>query len=272
MFTSNYNALQLSLNHRSNKGLTVGASYTYSKVLTTSSMDRIGDLPGSYLGYAMQNSYDPRAEYGPAAFDQPQSLIFNYVYTLPFFKGQQGLEGRALGGWELSGITTIASGSPLTLVQADDPFACQTDSTGLCAAGSAPGTGLHGLGIGSSGFGSSAARLEQIAPVTKPKQIGQWFSSSSYSLVPNGHFGNVSNGSLFGPGIDKWDMALAKNTNITEHVSFQLRVEAFDVFNHANYSGVSGSIGGYTSANASFGAVTSDHEPRILQMGGKIRF
>ena len=99
LFTSNYNSLQVSLNHRSKNGLTVGVSYTWSKVLTTNSMDRVGDLGSGYPAYATQNTYDIKADYGPAVFNLPQNLLINYVYMLPFFKTQSGAEGKLLGGW-----------------------------------------------------------------------------------------------------------------------------------------------------------------------------
>ncbi|MGD0939227.1 MAG: carboxypeptidase regulatory-like domain-containing protein [Terracidiphilus sp.] len=264
IFTSNYNALQISLNHRSNKGLTVGASYTWSKVLTTQSEDRNGDL-GSYSGAAIQNSYDIKADYGPASFNQPQSLIVNYVYALPFFKGQSGAEGKLLGGWELSGITTYATGTSLTITQTGDPFQCPTDSTtGLCLTTSPAGTGLRGLGIASYG----SARPNQVAPVKMIKNPGAagWFSTSSFAPA-TGAWGNLGTGTILGPDFQKWDIALAKNTKIGELVNVQLRVESFDVFNHPNFGSIGTSLG-----SSHFGQVTSDHEPRLLQMGGKITF
>jgi hypothetical protein len=98
------------------------------------------------------------------------------------------------------------------------------------------------------------------------KKPNNWFSTSSFQAA-EGAFGNVSPGSLLGPGFQKWDIALAKNTKIAERVNLQLRVESFDVFNHPNFQGVGDTLG-----SASFGTVTSDHEPRLLQMGGKITF
>jgi hypothetical protein len=269
IFTSNYNSLQISLNHRSHNGLTVGASYTWSKVLTTQSTDRDGDLAYN-PSYPIQNSYNIRGDYGPASFNQPQNLIFNYVYELPFFKGQSGAEGKFLGGWELSGITTYTSGTSLTVTQSTDPFACPTTTNAsgatVCdtnpADGYVAGQGLRGLDIGAYGV----ARPNQVAPITMAKKPLNWFSTSSYQPAA-GAFGNVGSGSMLGPDFQKWDIALAKNTSIGERVNFQLRVESFDVFNHPNFWGVGTTLGG-----ASFGQVTSDHEPRLLQMGGKITF
>ena len=284
LFTSNYNSLQISLNHRSNNGLTVGASYTWSKVLTTNSMDRFGDLgSGSYASYPTQNSYDVKADYGPASFNQPQSFIFNYVYAPTFFRQRHGAQGVLLGGWEISGITTYASGNSLTITQTNDPFACPTLTSGLCdtnpSDGFVAGQGLRGLGLGNQvyAFQAGRARPNQVSPIIMTKKPGSagWFqetySNAGVPLGPftnaAGAFGNVSTGSMLGPDFQKWDMALAKNTKISEYVNVQIRVEAFDVFNHPNFTTIGTTLGG-----TSFGQVTGDHEPRLLQMGGKIVF
>ena len=100
-----------------------------------------------------------------------------------------------------------------------------------------------------------------------PRTVAQWFSTSSYQAAA-GAFGNTSSGSLYGPGMQKWDMALAKNTSVFERVNIQLSADAFDVFNHPNILTVDNSI----SDGASFGTVNSDHEPRILQLGAKVTF
>jgi Carboxypeptidase regulatory-like domain/TonB-dependent Receptor Plug Domain len=259
IFTSNYNALQIAVQHRSSHGLTVGAAYTFSKVLTTNSNDR---------GTANTDTYDLKMDYGPSSFNQPQTLMINYVYDLPFFKGQNGIEGKFLGGWELSGITAALSGTSFSVVQPSDPYACPTlQSTGLCnPATTLAGQGLRGIGIGNPD-GHISARPNQIAPVQMTKSVAQWFSTSSFQ-VANGQFGNTGYGSLLGPGMQKWDMALAKNTKVAERINIQLRAEAFDVFNHPNFAGVDSNMGD----GASFGTVNSDHEPRILQLGAKVTF
>lgn len=257
IFTSNYNALQLDVQHRSH-GLTVGAAYTFSKVLTTNSNDR---------GTANTDTYDLKMDYGPSSFNQPQTFIVNYLYSLPFFKGQNGIEGKFLGGWEISGITAAQSGTSFSVVQPSDPYACPTLPSGLCdPANTLPGQGLRGIGIGNPDS-HIAARPNQIAPVHMTKSVAQWFSTSSFQPAV-GQFGNVGYGSLLGPGLQKWDMALAKNTKVWEGVNIQLRAEAFDVFNHPNFAGVDSNMGD----GASFGTVNSDHEPRILQLGAKVTF
>lgn len=264
IFTSNYNSLQLAIQHRS-KGLTVGAAYTLSKSLTTNSVDRAGSLNGN-TQFGTTDTYNPKMDYGPSGFNQPQTLIFNYVYNLPFFQAQHGTEGLLLGGWELSGITSMLSGTSFSVVQSVDPFACPTQSNGLCnPATTLPGQGLRGLGI-QNVDGHIAARPNQVSPVQMIRKPSQWFSQSSFQTAL-GKFGNTSSGSLYGPGMQKWDVALAKNTKITEYANLQLRAEAFDVANHPNFLTIDNNIG-----DGTFGKVNADHEPRILQLGAKVTF
>jgi hypothetical protein len=269
-FTSNYNSLQIALQHRSSKGLTVGAAYTWAKSLTTNSVDRAGGLNGN-TQYGTTDSYNMKMDYGPSGFNQPQTLIVNYVYNLPFFKEQHGAEGLLLGGWELSGITSMLSGTSFSVVQPTDPYACPTlasgPSAGLCdPTKTLPGQGLRGLGIGSPDS-HIAARPNQVAAVNMTRKPGQWFTQSSFAPAV-GHFGNTGSGSLLGPGMQKWDLALVKNTKIVGHVGVQLRAEAFDLFNHPNFLTVDSNMGD----GASFGTVNSDHEPRLLQLGAKVTF
>jgi hypothetical protein len=267
IFTSNYNSLQIALQHRSSRGLTVAGAYTWSKSLTTNSVDRAGSLNGN-TQYGTTDTYNMKMDYGPSGFNQPQTLIVNYVYDLPVYKSQSGFEGKLLGGWELSGITSMISGTSFSVVQASDPYACPTlSTTGLCnPATTLPGQGLRGLGIGSPDS-HIAARPNQIAPVQMIRKVAQWFSPTSFATAV-GQFSDTSNGSLLGPGMQKWDMALAKNTKAGEHVNVQLRAEAFDVFNHPNFLTIDNSI----SDGAKFGIVNADHEPRILQLGAKVTF
>lgn len=240
LFTNNYNSLQISLNHRSSRGLQVGVAYTWSKDLTTNSIDR---------GAAATNSYDFKLDYGPATYNTPQMLIVNYIYDLPFFKSQGGFEGHALGGWELSGISSFISGSSFEVTQGTDPFVS---------------VGPNGLGMVING--TTSIRPDQTSSISKTKTPAEWFSTSSFATAV-GHFGTERANPLIGPGVQNWDLAAIKNTNIGEHVRFQLRGEFFNAWNHANFSGVDSGLG-----DTNFGQVTSTHEPRRIQLGAKLYF
>ena len=251
LFTNNYNSLQVSVSHRSSKGLTLGAAYTWSKDLTTNSNDR---------GTSATNSYNFKQDYGPSTSNTPQMLVVNYVYDLPFFKSQRGVEGHLLGGWELSGISSFISGSSFEVTQPNDPFLA---------------TGPNGLGI--SVDGDISNRPDQTAAIQKIKKQGQWFSTTSFAAA-SGHFGSERSNPLIGPGVQNWDLASIKNLNLGEHLRFQLRGEYFNAFNHTNFSGVDSNFGDQTfdvngvRNGGSYGLVTSAHEPRRIQIGAKLNF
>jgi len=251
-YSSNYHSLQVSLNHRVANALTVGIAYTWSKTLTNQSNDR---------GTETYDTYDPQLDYGPASLNQPQTFVANYVYDLPFYKHQNGFVGHTLGGWELSGITEFASGQSFSALQQADNFDCQTPAgaTTGCIAGTYPG----GINIDPSDI---APRPDVVAPIHMPKTQQAWFSTSSFANAV-GHFGDAGNGLLLGPGIELWDLSAIKNFNMGERARLQLRGEFFNAFNHTSFDGVDQRLGDTT-----FGQVTSTHDPREIQLGGKVTF
>jgi hypothetical protein len=244
-YTNNYNSLQVSLNHHSH-GAQVGMAYTWSKDLTTQSADR--DVYSTY-------QYDFKLDYGPASYNQPHTFTGNVVYDLPFFAHQAGLVGRVAGGWEVSGIVQMFSGQSFSLSQPFDPW----DPNGELV-----------------GTGRSGTRPDQIAPVHMTKSVDQWFTTGSFATAV-GHWGSERSGSLLGPGLNNWDLAAIKNTRIAERLSFQLRGEFFNAFNHESFGsgGGNGSSSGAVDtslADSSFGQVTSGHAPRRIQIGAKLIF
>lgn len=240
LFTNNYNSLQVSLNHRSSRGLTVGIAYTWSKDLTTNSADR---------AVSVSDSSNFKRDYGPSASNTPQIFEANYVYELPFYKGQNGLVGHTLGGWEISGVTSFVSGSSFTVTQTTDPF-----------------TSIGTNGIGLQKNGDIKIRPDLIANIQKTKTQAQWFSTSSFATAV-GHFGSERVGSLLGPGYQNWDLATIKNMRLYKGFKFQLRGEYFNAFNHTNFNAVDTSM-----SDKSFGRVTSAHVPRRIQIGAKLNF
>ncbi len=250
VFNSNYHSLQASATRRVARGLTFGAAYTWSRTLTDSPTDR---------STAPYNTYNRHLDYGPATFGRNQIFVVNYVYDLPFYQGQQGLAGRVLGGWELSGITVFESGVPLTITQNFDPF--NSNRQGLIAGQTFP----DGIGIDPSVI-SPRPDVVSGQSVTGPKTAQQWFNTTAWA-VAKGHFGTSGRGVVYGPGFNHWDLAAIKNTRISERISTQFRAEFFNAFNHTSFLGVS------TNKNSPlFGQVTSTHDPRIIQLGMKLYF
>lgn len=251
-YASNYHSLQISVQHRSHYGLTLGLAYTWSKTLTNQSNDRSTET---------YDTYNPSIDYGPSTLNQPQTFVANYVYELPFYKEQHGLVGHTLGGWELSGVTQFLSGKSLTVRQSLDNFDCQTPAG--ATTGCIPGTYPGGLNMDVADI---APRPDQVAPLHLVKKQTQWFSTASF-VDAIGHFGNSRSGNLLGPGVELWDLSAIKNVKLGERASFQFRAEFFNAFNHTNFSVVT-----VNTDSPSYGQVTSAHDPRQIQLGGKLYF
>ncbi len=176
---SRYDSLQVGLRHQFTNGLLLQASYTYSKSLTNVNGSEGGGgiaAPGNVLsgGASSNDPLDFGQQYGLAAFNRPQRLVIAYSYDLPLTKETHGLVGHALGGWQVSGVTTIQDGEPFTV----------TDGQG----------GHIYYGAGGAGFGGAGARAELEAsatgkcnPVTGVCQtIGGASTGSTYQRVVSG--------------------------------------------------------------------------------------
>ncbi len=278
VFTANYNSLQVSLNHRTTRDLTLGLSYTWSKNLTDSWNDRGTAATGSALsgppGTASTYAYDPKLDYGASGLNQPQSFISNFVYKEPFFREQHGLVGHTLGGWELSGIVTLNSGLSTNAYQKVDPFACTppnppsapaSPTNPLCAADSPVGTYAGGLGMVNPNADISP-RPDQVSTIHLTKTQSQWFTTSSFATA-QGHFGSSAVGNILSPGMEKIDLGLLKNFRFTENINLQMRAEAFNLFNHTNFWLIDTGLG-----DGTFGQATSAHAPRLMQFSAKLYF
>ena len=248
-FDSKYNSLQVALNRRVSQGLNLGIAYTWSRNLTDNTSDR---------GAPVYDTYNFRQNYGPASLNTPQVFIANYVYQLPFYKDQKGLLGHVLGGWEVSGITTVQTGQSLTLTQFNDPFRAE-DFAG--AAGTYPG----GIGID---FSNIAPRPDVVPGVSRSGAgtVAQFFNTKAFTDAV-GHFGTAGPGVLLGPGTFNWDISGIRNVKIGERFSLQFRGEFFNAFNHVNFNAVDTNVD-----SATYGRLIGDHLPRNIQLGLKLYF
>lgn len=258
--TSSYNSLQLSLN-KSTGDLHFLAAYTYGKGLDYGS--RFADLT---------NPYNKKLSKGLSQFDVHQNFVISYSYDLPFahlYSSKSGIAPRLLGGWQISGITRLTSGVPITFT--DSSFG---DDRSLC------GCDLYGI------LGNNAVDLPNYdgTPIKKlnPRTNSyQYFANTYVQGVPTSPFsfaaigtgGNTRRRFLHGPGLNNTDLALVKTTHVTEHIGFDFRVEFFNVFNHTQFGNPSGDINsGPPNGPSGFGAVTSANDPRIGQGAIKINF
>jgi hypothetical protein len=222
---SNYQGLQVTIDRRFTNGLGFGVAYTYSRNIdnTTTPWD----------------AYDTNATLGRSSLDRPHLLNLNFIYELPFLK-----QNRWLGGWQVSGVTFLRSGQPLSVL---DP----TDTAGV-----GPGSGAQPWNVS----GSTAASGE--------RGLGfDWFNRAAFTRPAAGTFGNAPVGLLRGPSFQNWDAALFKNFRVTEAIATQFRVELFNFPNQTNLANPS------TDPRAGqFGRIVSKTGERNLQLGLKIIF
>src|SRR5262249_52978838 len=106
---SQYHGLQVSVERRA-KGLQYGAAYTYSKAKDN----------GSDLTELLPNAYDDRDYWGTSNLDRTHVLIFNYIYELPFLRGNAGLIRNIFGNWEISGVSQFQTGAPFSVRDTTD--------------------------------------------------------------------------------------------------------------------------------------------------------
>lgn len=254
-----YNALEISLNKRFSNGLQFLAAYTWSKSLTDASGFSTATGQGANL---VGNQNDPQSRYGPDAFIRPQRLVISYLYTLPGPHNQFSAGGRFLGGWGVSGITTIQSGERLTLTSFDP---------------------LNAFGITGGGLNPDPAQLapgctagQLVNPGSIQSKLSNYFNQSCLAPPPvittdgGTAFGNAGAGIVAGPGQVNFDFAIRKVTPLgsSESKNLEFRVEFFNLFNHTQFANP-GTLYGLPG----FGDITSTIvSPRIMQLALKLNF
>jgi hypothetical protein len=215
--TSNYNALQLQLNKRYGSGLFFGVAYTWSRAMTTAQADTT---------WVRADQYTRQAEYGPANFDRRQVFALNYVYNIPRVEAGNAFTKIFTNGWQVSGVTLISTGSPFT------------PGFSISGAGSQNITG----NVTASGNTQENARIVMVPgcdPYTHSSDPFNRLNAACFTFPRPGSLGLESGiNSLYNPGLINFDMSLQKEFSVKERVKFQLRLDAFNVFNHANFTGL----------------------------------
>jgi len=238
---ANYSALELSARHTTGR-LEYSAGYTFSK-----SMDE-----SSNIGEEV-NPFNPSLSYALSSFDVKHNFVLSYDYQLPFDRWFR--PSRLTNGWSLSGITHFASGFPVTMINNGDNSLIGTNPNGV-----------NNSSIDEPDYSGGRLNLNRN-PRTKGNN---YFATAAFSMNALGTPGTSKRRFFYGPGADNYDMAAAKSLALSESASLLFRVEAFNVFNHAQFNGptaVDGNIGSST-----FGNVVGAAPPRILQAAVKIDF
>ncbi len=244
---SNYNSLQVDVNHRFSRGVSLRGAYTWSKTLDDG--DSLNGTAAANAPGLVSNPFNLRADYGPATFDVRNMAVINGIYELPFGRGRgllsqlQGWRDALVSGWSVNSVATFQSGFPFTPQLSYNPS--------------------------NNGDTRNPVRPFVNPDFTGPVILGkpnQWFNPQAFlqppvpSIAnPAGFSSNLGRNTLIGPGLATWDFSAMKDTAIHERLTLQFRAEIFNLLNRANFntpnlitftpSGVSGTPGAITSTS-----------------------
>jgi hypothetical protein len=200
---SNYNALQVDINHRLAHGLQIRGVYTYSKSLDdgTAWNSSVGANAPGFVMYPP----NPKIDWGLSTYDVRNAAVINGTYEIPY-------RNRIWGGWSVSAIETLQSGFPFT-----------------------PQLGYNPSNDGDS---RNPVRPNWNPAFTGPVILGgpnEYFNPAAFATPSSGTYGNVGRDTLIGPGIAELDLSALKKTALSEKVTLQFRAELFNILNRANF-------------------------------------
>ncbi|HLH02967.1 MAG TPA: carboxypeptidase regulatory-like domain-containing protein [Bryobacteraceae bacterium] len=258
MANSSYNSLQVSARRYVGR-LQLSMAYTWSHSIDDSS-------DGGDANFV--NSYNLAATRSSSNFDQRHLLNVSYVYDLPFFT-QPGVLHTILGAWQWSGLVTFQTGTPFSVTNG-----AIGDNAGV---GNGVGTGSYVDVIGDP---YSTPAQKNTAGVTGPLL----YNPAAFAEPTGLTFGSAGRNILNNPARTNFDMGLFKRFPLkSETRAFEFRAEAFNVFNHTQWSGINATAACYGGADNSAGDASciatqtflhpsSAHDPRRLQLGLKFLF
>jgi Carboxypeptidase regulatory-like domain len=248
---SQYNAAYVQAKRHLAKGLSYLANYTYAKSLSDSPSFRSPAMEPE----VPQDSFNLGAEWGPAGCDIRHRFVTSLIYQIPFssVSGSTGALARTahlvLGDWQFAAIYQAQSGFPFTIsVFGDTANAGALLNVNPVRANVVPG----------------------VSPYLPADQRSgdEWFNTAAFVTPPAFTFGNASRNSVYGPGLQKADIALQRTFPLHGHTGFDFRMEAFNVFNHTNF----GTPERYVNT-PQFGSVIMAATPaRQIQFSGRLNF
>jgi hypothetical protein len=239
-----YHGLLVGFRHDAGRAGLLNIAYTLSRSKTSATNDRDAvDFP--------QNPLDLEAEYALSRTDRTHVFTANYVYELPFFKNSEGLVKGVLGGWQVSGITQLWSGPPISRV-------------------------VNGTTNGSR----RGIRVDQVSdPLTglPPNAPGgiYWFNPAAFAPPADGQYGNTGRAIFRLPGVNQWDITFSKNFYPSTATRLQFRADFINAFNHTqwdpaliqNTCSVATTATSCALSTGNFGKITGTRAPREVQLG-----
>jgi len=243
-----YHALQVTLRRQFHGGFSMSGNYTWGK-----SIDDAASVGGKGRNVP-QNSFDLEAERALSTFDVRNKLVINHTYEFPFgeqrhFLNRGGVAARIIGNWQISGVTTLQSGSPSTATVAGNQS--NNNGSGVFASERADATGL---------------------PISLPRAergTEGWFNTAAFALPPSGQLGTAGRDTITGPGMVNFNMSLGRFFTFSREKNLRARfsIDTTNIFNHPNYSGVATTI-----SSENFGWVTGVGAMRAVTLSLRFNF
>jgi hypothetical protein len=243
-----YNSLQFKINKRFSNGLSVLGAYTWAKSMDNSEGDEgFGAGPTNGNSNLAQDDNNLAFEYSRSYSDARHRAVANAVYDLPFghnrqFLNQGGVVGQVVGGWEVSGITSVQTGYPF---------------------------GVSGPDF--SNTSSDSPRPNRLCSGIGAKQVTNWFNASCFvaaGSTANPSFGNTKRNILDAPGLVNTDMTVMRHFNAWDRADIVFRGEFFNLFNHPFFGAPAQNINNPSTV----GRIASATDGRQIQLALKILF
>lgn len=257
--SSNYHSLQIAANRRYANGLFFSLAYTWSKALGVTSND--GD-------YVRIDGRTRQINYGPLTFDRRHTFASNIIYPFPSIFHSNNILHTTIDGWQLSTVVRLQTGAPFTPGFSIAGFGNQT-LTGSYTEGARLRV------IGNPYQGTDGTAYHRLNPLAFQAPV-----------VGDPGLGAIGANSFYAPGLINEDLSLQKEFRVHERYRFQLRADAFNVYNHRNFTGLNTTLnynapGATVNTNpasntpsqySGFGAISTASDPRIVQLIGRINF
>jgi hypothetical protein len=238
-----YHSGTLRIEKRISRGFSFNANYTWSK-----SIDDASDAGTTFSETNIpQDIRNVRAERALSSFDHRHRLVFSYSYELPFGKDRlfrpSGWAGTLAEGWKVTGLGSLQSGAPFTVI----------------------------LPVDNANIGTGPAQRPDLTGnpnVSAPHTAQEWFNTSAFRMPAQFTFGNAGRNVVFGASENNVDFSLIKDTPIHEGTRLEFRAEGFNILNHTNFADAPGR----TAFTPTFGRYTSAENPRQIQLAMKLIF
>jgi hypothetical protein len=239
---NNYHGAMARVEKRLSGGLTLLASYTWSR-----SIGNLSEVSGYGDNQNLQDFYNRRLDKGPSTIDIPQRFVGSTVYRLPFGTSgrwvRSGIPGRIAAGWMLASVFSLQSGGPFTVTMS-------SNTTNASPAG--------------------ALRANLLRDPNLPadqRTLGRWFDVTAFQAPAAYTFGNAGRGILRGDGRLGWNASFSRNFNVAERVRLQFRGDLFSLLNHPNFG-----VPAHVMGAANFGVVSASSGARVVQLGFRLSY